>query len=506
MKNLLISFALLPFISLAAYAQTRLGINAGSLGGSYSYFGNSAGNASTANAFYNSFFGAYSGQSTTTGDGNTAAGLNALRYNTTGSYNIAVGVNALRSNTVGMENVANGKDALYSNTTGNGNTATGYSSLNANTGGSDNTANGYTALPANTTGDRNVALGLQALYNNTTGSNNTANAGLYYNISGSYNCSFGTGSLCSRLGSYSSAFGYEALYVYAPSDCSDSYSSALGARAGTIDLPSCLGAPNTTSLGSGARVTASNQVRIGNSAVTSIGGQVAWSVLSDGRFKRDIKSNVAGLDFIKQLNPVSYTLDQNAFDKFLSTLGSILAQRAASRTAPRRQVGFIAQEVESVINRSDFVFSGVEKPQNERDPYTIRYSEFVVPLVKAVQELSATIDARTKQIARLKDALRKYQDDNFVNNNSASGGSLFQNTPNPFSSTTKISMEVPEAARAASLVIYNLEGKQLQNYEVKDRGTTSLDISGGEFNTGMYLYTLIVDGKVVDTKRLILTK
>ena len=57
------------------------------------------------------------------------------------------------------------------------------------------------------------------------------------------------------------------------------------------------------------------------------------------------------------------------------------------------------------------------------------------------------------------------------------------------------------------MIIYNLEGKQLKNIRVNERGARPHKISGSEFNPGMYLYALNTpDGNVVDTKRLILTK
>ena len=54
--------------------------------------------------------------------------------------------------------------------------------------------------------------------------------------------------------------------------------------------------------------------------------------------------------------------------------------------------------------------------------------------------------------------------------------------------------------------IYNLEGKELKNIQVDKRGEASIEISANDLSAGMYLYALIVDGKVVDTKRLILTR
>jgi trimeric autotransporter adhesin len=55
-------------------------------------------------------------------------------------------------------------------------------------------------------------------------------------------------------------------------------------------------------------------------------------------------------------------------------------------------------------------------------------------------------------------------------------------------------------------MIYNLEGKQMKNIQVRDRGEVSVKLSGRELSAGMYLYALIADGQVVDTKGMILTQ
>jgi len=60
--------------------------------------------------------------------------------------------------------------------------------------------------------------------------------------------------------------------------------------------------------------------------------------------------------------------------------------------------GFIAQDVERILNEMGIDFSGITKPQNENDFYSIRYAEFVVPLVKAIQEQQQIIDALRSDI------------------------------------------------------------------------------------------------------------
>jgi len=66
------------------------------------------------------------------------------------------------------------------------------------------------------------------------------------------------------------------------------------------------------------------------------------------------------------------------------------------------QSGFIAQEVEQAANEIGYDFSGIDLPKNENDHYGIRYAEFVVPLVKAVQEQQQMIDELKKEIIELK--------------------------------------------------------------------------------------------------------
>jgi trimeric autotransporter adhesin len=284
-----------------------------------------------------------------------------------------------------------------------------------------------------------------------------------------------------------------------------SYNTVVGHNAGTLSISYT----NTVALGYGAEPTGSNQVRIGNASVTSIGGAVAWSSFSDARFKKDIKEDVSGLDFINQLKPVSYIVDKGAIDKFLGVRDSIQTE-VENKSVQVRQTGLLAQDVEKIIKKSGFVFSGIEAPQDDNDPYRIRYAEFVVPLIKAVQELTAKLEeqatAHQQEIIALKEHLGMADQSTSHELKKVGSAALFQNSPNPFSDATEIKMSLPETTREAHVRVYNLEGKELKNIQVEERGEALIKISANDLSAGMYLYALIIDGKVVDTKRLILTR
>lgn len=424
---------------------------------------------------YNTATGAFSLWTNYNGHHNTANGYFALYSNSNGTNNIAIGNYSLYTNSSGTDNIAGGYHALYSNTTGNYNTSFGSYSMNANVTGGYNTAEGYYALADNTTGSRNNASGFRALDNNTSGSYNTAQGAYALNY-------LGTGN----------------------------YNSAVGYYAG----PTIVDLSNTTAIGYLAVPTASNQVRIGNTSVNSIGGQVEWTAFSDGRFKKDIKEDVSGLEFINHLRPVSYVVDKAGVNRFLHVTDSASSQ-AETKSIPMRQTGFIAQEVEALVKKTGYVFSGVDAPKNENDPYGIRYAAFVVPLVKAVQELTAKIEEQEKKAAEQEQKLMEQdlkieylsnQLDSKSGIKTSSSAVLLQNNPNPFTAETEIKMTLPENVGHATITIYNLEGKQMKSIRVNDRGEVKVKLLGNELSAGMYLYSLIADGKVVDTKRMILTQ
>ena len=83
---------------------------------------------------------------------------------------------------------------------------------------------------------------------------------------------------------------------------------------------------------------------------------------------------------------------------------------------------------------------------------------------------------------------------------------LYQNTPNPFNTTTEIKYFLPEESTNAYIYVFNLQGNLLLTYNLSDNGFGSVVINGSSLNAGMYIYSLVVNGQEAETKRMILTK
>ena len=273
---------------------------------------------------------------------------------------------------------------------------------------------------------------------------------------------------------------------------------------------------NATAIGEGATATASNQVMVGNASQTSVCGYGPWTNISDGRFKINIQNNVKGLEFINKLHPVTYQLDTKAINNFVTqNLPDSIKdlQQAGMNFANATAIihsGFIAQSVDSAANACGFKSSIVHKPENSADPYALSYSEIVVPLVKAVQELSKEVD--TLKAANKKGAT--YRSNNNTDNDEqgdaasinnielANNAVLYQNAPNPFGNGTTIKYFVPVNADA-QIVFYDEFGTQLKTFKVSENGTGQLKIDASNLSAGMYSYSLVVNGKVIDTKKII---
>ena len=154
---------------------------------------------------------------------------------------------------------------------------------------------------------------------------------------------------------------------------------------------------NTTCLGYAVNPTAANQVRLGNASVTSLHCQVALTVDSDTRVKKDVKASSLGLPFLNALRTVSFK-KLNPFNwpeklkesRFLRD-GSDKPSDPKPDDDPNVYTGFIAQEVKKVLDAQGITeWDGWSEGENGMQSLTM--TAFIPALIKAVQELSAKVE------------------------------------------------------------------------------------------------------------------
>jgi hypothetical protein len=368
--------------------------------GTYALF-NYTGNT---NAFtYNCAVGNGALFSTTNGTHNTAIGADAMLLTTAaGNYNVALGFQTLANNRAN-ENVGLGTQALFNHKSGNFNVAVGTNASYFDTSGTANTVVGSNAFLSNRNGVFNSAFGYETMGNNNAGySNNAFGArGLLSNIDGHDNAASGNAALNGNTyGNFNTGMGNLALRF----NQTGSNNTALGYDAGANNgqNPS-----NFTAIGNNAGKVGgnSNTIEIGNTSVFYIGGQVGWSSFSDERIKENINyNNVPGLAFIKKLQPATYYFNIHTQNKLLG-IADTLNWEGKYDIEKIQQTGFIAQQVAQAAKEINYNFSGVQAPINGKGLYSLQYSSFVVPMIKAIKEEDERIEKLEKEIETLKQQL-----------------------------------------------------------------------------------------------------
>lgn len=290
---------------------------------------------------------------------------------------------------------------------------------------------GYKALLNADSTAYNVALGAFAMYNSTVDQETVAIGDFTLSDNDDY---YGDGNINTGVGSNALSYNIDGYYNtgvggYTMLDnFSGAANTAVGFFANCFDTLGQVDVNNSTAIGAGALADVDDMVRIGDENVSQIGGAVDWSVISDGRFKKDIKNENGGLDFIMQLRPVNYHYNiQKMVDskirqisnrikvspngrgantaKILAKYNSPAYRKKIATSEARLYNGFIAQEVEAAADKIGYNFSGIVKPNKPSGHYALRYATFVVPLIEAVQTQQKTIEAQNKRLEDLEKRL-----------------------------------------------------------------------------------------------------
>jgi hypothetical protein len=333
-------------------------------------------------------------------DDTTAIGANALSSINTGNKNTALGSNTLVNNLTGSENIAVGVESLYFNSTGNGNVAIGNLSL-THSNGNFNTAIGHFAQrdnPINSISNT-IAIGYKSIsYDNSLVIGNEAFSGIESISIGNKSSAIGfsnttVGYESSTLsgGSNNTAIGYQSLFYSNADD-----NTAIGSRAlssnlsgnnntalGSNALNFLLFGNNNTAIGYNAQVPlafGNDQIRLGDTNINYAGIQVPWTITSDRRLKFNIQNSNLGLDFINQLNPVSYFRKNDETKKV--------------------EYGFIAQELEETLKTLGVSNVGLIS-KDDKGMYSVRYNDLIAPMVKAIQEQQIIITSLEEKLLLL---------------------------------------------------------------------------------------------------------
>lgn len=179
--------------------------------------------------------------------------------------------------------------------------------------------------------------------------------------------------------------------------------SFFGYAAGQTTSKEILELENCTCIGFATGVTGDYQVQLGNASTTVyVYGTVQNR--SDIRDKADIRDTILGLDFINKLRPVDFKWDiRESYIDVDDKGNQIKNPEDGSRKRKRYHHGLIAQEVEALLKAMGIDFGGYQDHSinGGSDVKSLGYDEFIAPIIKSVQELSAKVQSLENKIKEM---------------------------------------------------------------------------------------------------------
>ena len=241
--------------------------------------------------------------------------------------------------------------------------------------------------------------------------------------------------------------------------------------------------------------------------------------LSDALVKNNI-NNFNALAKIKTLNPVSYNFTNTGVPQL--------------SFSPKLDYGFIAQQLQTVYPElvdTIRVPAKLDSLGAVINPSvvlkTVNYKAMSGLLTRAIQEQQVKIDSLLN-VASKQDSINKAVQTQLSNLTSLINGCceiasrknnpvnsldvelsdkdaivLSQNVPNPFAEQTTITYNVPASVGKAQILFYNNTGQVIQTVDIKTRGKGKVNVFASDLSAGLYHYTLVADGKVIDSKKMV---
>jgi hypothetical protein len=210
---------------------------------------------------------------------------------------------------------------------------------------------------------------------------------------------------------------------------------------------------------------------------------------SDASLKENIQDLPYGLNEVMKLRPVSFTWKDN--------------------NDGHKRIGLIAQQVKSVVPE---VVRDWESRKDEKTGQIttapsaklgLQYNAIIPVLIKAIQDQQQEINDYKNRLEKLEAGANRSIGSGSV---TLSSISLEQNTPNPFNGNTIIQYNIPVKFSSAKIMITDYTGKPLKELNISTAGKGSLQVNASTLVPGSYTYSLIVDGKLVDSKKMVLSK
>ncbi|NRB64999.1 MAG: tail fiber domain-containing protein [Saprospiraceae bacterium] len=243
----------------------------------------------------------------------------------------------------------------------------------------------------------------------------------------------------------------------------------------------------------------------------NVGYTGTLSMVSDRRLKKDITDLEDALAKVMALEPKTYSFRQDEYPHL--------------NLAQGQQIGFISQDVEAILPEltHDYMASTPNQDNPKQSSKTpikgMDYISMIPVLTGAIQEQQEIIEEKEariltleQQLADMNDLLTRLVDhvdlpqEPVEENITLTDAELGQNQPNPSTEQTAIPFRIPEHVGQAIIRITSTNGQVIYESEIGHRGPGLWKVNTKNLSPATYQYSLILDGQIIGTRRMVIQK
>lgn len=285
----------------------------------------------------------------------------------------------------------------------------------------------------------------------------------------------------------------------------------------------------------------------------------SWTGYSDQRLKKDIASFKDGLTVLRGVNPVTYKFNGIGSLSSTETHIGVIAQDIMQVAPYCIGIGtgrLIVKQSESTNFSGAEIVETLPADTNGEvhtmiSPLTYNYDGLIYVMINSIKQLDSANTALVQKDSIKDTKLNAMLNQDSINNakiqamqnqldqllttintcctlngvrstqsqtnnqsqslsqqinvelNDAQSVILQQNVPNPFAEQTTINYSLPDNTVKAQMLFYNAQGKLIQSTELTQKGKGTLNVFASDLSSGIYTYTLVVDGKIIETKKMV---
>jgi len=228
-------------------------------------------------------------------------------------------------------------------------------------------------------------------------------------------------------------------------------------------------------------------------------------ITSDKRLKQNVNDFKYGLKEVMELRPLTYDYTGEA-----------------GMASVKNNIGLFAQDLQKIAPELVSEFTHTQEDDEGNVTYKKEYLKIYDTgikyiLINAIQEQQEIIETQEEKIATLEERLARIEaalNGGTINTDinrqdiqlDGGGAYLEQNQPNPFNTNTLINYNVPTDVTDAVINIFDAKGQLIHSERIAQVGQGQIQLKAGTIAAGTYSYSLVINGNIVDTKRMVIAK